>query len=421
MSGTVREAKLESPTARKKLGRGKKHRRTVLTGRAHIGYRRWPGKRGEPGGQWLLRRYVGKKYRIEALGLADDVREADGDRVLNFNQAKAAADAQLNAPKGKVANYTVRAAISDYITFKRSEGQPTSDLESRATAHILPILGDRVVAELTSEEIRDWRTALAASPAQLRSRSGKLQYKPEPSDPEAVRRRRSSANRVLTMLKAALNHAFDEKKVTSRDAWGRAVKPFRGVDSARVRYLTVAEAQRLLNSSAPEFRLLVQAALETGARYSELARLEVCDFNVDVGTVTIRQSKSAKARHVVLTEQGTDFFREVTAGRRGSELIFRKRDGTRWGKSQQDRPIKEACARAKIDPPIGIHQLRHTWASLSVMGGVPLMVVAENLGHVDTKMVQKFYGHMDKNYVAKEIRSKAPRFGFVPNSKITTL
>jgi len=45
-----------------------------------------------------------------------------------------------------------------------------------------------------------------------------------------------------------------------------------------------------------------------------------------------------------------------------------------------------ACERAKINPPITFHG--HTWASLSVMAGLPLMVVAKNLGHVDTRMVE---------------------------------
>ena len=54
----------------------------------------------------------------------------------------------------------------------------------------------------------------------------------------------------------------------------------------------------------------------------------------------------------------------------------------------------EACARAKIKPAVGFHQLRHTWASLAVMNGVPLMVVARNLGHANTRMVEKHYGHL---------------------------
>jgi hypothetical protein len=46
-----------------------------------------------------------------------------------------------------------------------------------------------------------------------------------------VRSRRSTANRVLTILKAALNYAYHEGHAVSDEAW-RKVKPFREVDTA---------------------------------------------------------------------------------------------------------------------------------------------------------------------------------------------
>ena len=102
------------------------------------------------------------------------------------------------------------------------------------------------------------------------------------------------------MLKAALNHAYDEGHVSNRDAWGRKLKPFKDVEVARVRYLTIAEAERLINACDVDFRPLVRAALETGCRYGELTRLEVCESHgKSVGTVGIRKSKSGKPRHVV--------------------------------------------------------------------------------------------------------------------------
>ena len=54
---------------------------------------------------------------------------------------------------------------------------------------------------------------------------------------------------------------FTTVKVVSDAAW-RKVKPFRGVDAARIQYLTVAEARRLINAADPEFKPLVQAALQ---------------------------------------------------------------------------------------------------------------------------------------------------------------
>ena len=85
------------------------------------------------------------------------------------------------------------------------------------------------------------------SPALLRSRKGAKKRNIralDKADADAIRRRRSSANRTLTVLKAALNRAWREGKVRSDDAW-RRVEPFEEADAARVRYLTVAEAKRL--------------------------------------------------------------------------------------------------------------------------------------------------------------------------------
>jgi integrase len=221
-------------------------------------------------------------------------------------------------------------------------------------------------------------------------------------------------------LRAALNHAFHDGKIDSDIAW-RKVKPFAGVDAARARYLTIAEAKRLINASDPEFRPLVQAALNTGARYGELTRLQVRDFNPDAGTVAIRQSKSGKPRHIVLSDEGVALFKELTAGKSGDELIVHRAHGGAWGQSQQSVFMNSAVERAKIAPAISFHGLRHTWASLAVMAGMPLMIVARNLGHADTGMVEKHYGHLAPGYVTETVRKYAPSFGFKPDSKIAAL
>jgi integrase len=311
--------------------------------------------------------------------------------------------------------------LARYVEFKQSQGQSVADVLSRGTAHILPSLGDLVVSELTATKLRSWLSTMAASPRQTRPKAGVSQYMPAKEDDEGVRARRASANRVLTMLKAALNHAYDEGVVRDNSAWGRKLKPFRDVEVARIRYLTVAEAQRLINASDPEFRPMVEAALQTGCRYGELCRLTVADFNPDSGTLAILRSKSGKPRHVVLTPEGSTFFRRHCTGRGGHELMFRRPDGKSWDKSNQQEPMAKACARAQINPAVGFHQLRHTWASLSVMNGMPLMVVAKNLGHTDTSMIEKHYGHLAPSYIVDAVRAGAPRFNIEVDTKVTSL
>ena len=403
MARTITEARLGSPTARSRLKPGRQaHWNTLAAARDHLGWQRWPD---EKAGRWLLRRRRGGSYSQQIIGAADDATTADGESVLSYDQARAKAVKLASAGARPIGRITVNAAVADYVDHLASEGKSIRDAENAATTYILPALGKLEVESLTSKQLRDWHAAVASSPA--RKRGG---LRAPPRDDESVRRRRVTANRVLTVLKAALNLAFDESRVPSNIAWGRRVKKFENVDEARLRYLTTDEAVRLINACDPDFRLLVRAALETGMRYGELARLEVADFNPDALTVFVRKSKSHKPRHVVLTAEGGEFFCQACADRSGGQLLLTKASGEPWRTSNQARLIARACRNARIEPPITFHGLRHTWASLAVMNGVPLMVVARNLGHKDTRMAEKHYAHLAASYVADAIRAGAPRF-----------
>ena len=80
-----------------------------------------------------------------------------------------------------------------------------------------------------------------------------------------------------------------------------------------------------------------------------------------------------------------------------------------------------ACKRAKISPPVGFQQLRHTWAAHAVRNGVPLLVVAGNLGHSGMAMVAKHYSRLAPSYRADALRAGAPKFGFKPGRKAVSL
>ncbi len=198
----------------------------------------------------------------------------------------------------------------------------------------------------------------------------------------------------------------------SRAAWDRKLKPFDKVNRARLRFLSIDEATRLINAADPEFRPLVRAALETGARYGDLAKLVVADFDANAGTIQIYQSKTGEPVHVILSDSGIAFFRQHCAGRAGDELMFRRDEGSPWQRSNQAEPMRAAVKRANIHPPISFHGLRHTWASQAVTRGVPLLLVAQNLGHTSTRMVELHYGHIHDKHRKKMIREGAPDYGF---------
>jgi integrase len=82
--------------------------------------------------------------------------------------------------------------------------------------------------------------------------------------------------------------------------------------------------------------------------------------------------------------------------------------------------MERAYKAAKIDH-LTFHGLRHTYASRLVMKGVPLHVIAAQLGHSDTRMVEKHYGHLAPNYVADTVRNAFDRLNIVESNNVVPL
>jgi integrase len=415
MARTVRETALATRTARLRLPACTKPYWRVIEQGLHLGYRR-----RNTGGTWIARRRNERGiYREAKLSLADDLQDANGDTVLDFSQAQRRArtwwahEQRLASGLGAATTgpYTVARAMADYLEdYRRRGGKASDSIESVARRNILSELGSAVVVKLTTRRLLDWHRAIAERPRRWRSRPGaeaKLAAF-DRKDAEAVRRRRATANRVLTYLKAALNHAWRSGLVPSDDAW-RRVKPFKSVDAPVIRYLSQDEIARLLNACAGAFRDLVHAALLTGCRYGELCRLKVVDYNPDVGTLTVRETKSGYVRHVTLTDEAPELIERLIAGKAPGDLLLRRHDARGWKRAEQLRPMRDVCAQAAIVPPIGFHVLRHTHASILAMQGVPMAVIARQLGHSDTRMTERHYAHLAPNYVADTIRASFPR------------
>jgi integrase len=428
MARTVRDTDLQTRSARLRLSvRGKPYWRVLESG-LHLGYRRTRAG----GGSWVVRRFVGKGHYSEmGLGLADDLQDADGGAVLSFGDAQEKARIAWKAEQRELLGlapatgpHTVVDALRDYFEERERRGSKGVKADRHASeARIVPALGSIELARLTTQRLRSWQVALAKANKLVRTKStatGRATKALDLNDEEAVRARRATANRILSILKAALNHAYHEDRVTSDEAW-RRVKPFREVDTPVVRFLTPVECQRLVNACDKDFRNLVHGALLTGCRYGELTRIRAGDYNREAGTVTVRLSKAGKPRHVVLNNNGRELFDALTAGRGLREPTFRREDGGPWLPSQQQRPLAEASTRARIEPPATFHILRHTYASALAMRGVPMGVIAAQLGHSDTRMTEKHYAHLAPSYVAETIRAALPDYGGGDKANLASL
>lgn len=443
MGRTKRSAKLDTWNARKKLQLGKTNQDPIAPGQ-YLGYRR---PASGAAGSWFARWRQDGKILQERLGTADDFQDADGIDVLSWDQAQDKAKAWFQDQRdkairsaggepAKVGPYTVADAWRAYHADAVTRGvHGARIMQQVAEAHILPELGALEVGKLTLAQVRKWHRALAALPRRRTGRARRegedVQHQAAPATEDALRARKDTANRILTNLKAALNFAARELGIGRGVNW-REVQPFQNVGRSRVRFLTVVEQRRLVNVCPPDFQALVMGGLFTGARYGELTKVLVRDFDPENGSLFIQFGKAKhgyKARHVVLTTEAQRWFKGHVAGRPGDEPMFVRGEVRRraraealagwigWAPYDEDSFMAAACEAAKIGK-MTFYELRHTFASGLVNRGVPLAFVAEQLGHSDIRMVQRHYGHLAPSAKAEAIRKLAPRLGISSTRKL---
>jgi integrase len=401
MSRRVTEARLQDRTSRARLRpRHQPYWRSISEGR-HLGY-----YKGARGGSWIARCWSPGEsaYQTKRLANADDQFEADGSHILSWKEAleKALAWFDMVAPgHGRSANrYTVGNALDDYLA--SFAGKSLEKTRHTIERHIRPVLGSRLVCDLTTAELRKFQADLAARRSVYRAnRKGIAQ--PRPQDADSLRRGMANSNRIFTPLKAALNRAFNDGRVPDDTAW-RRVKPYPKVSVARIRYFTPAEVDALLAAAEPWFRATMQAALFTGARWSEIHQMRVRDVDLRSGTILFPETKGGRPRYVHLTDEGVRFFARQCAGKGLTDLVFVNRHGRALGPSHQIRPMAQTCLKAGVEPA-GFHILRHTYGSTLAMASVPLAVIAEALGHADERITRKHYAHLSASYIRDTVRA----------------
>ena len=218
MAKATRDMRLESRTARAKLRIDHDPYWRLISQALYLGYRKGPR-----GGKWVARHYSGGKYVKHVLGLADDHRDSNGYDVLSYFEAQGKARQfadNLTSHKlgdGRKTPYTVGDAIPYYMEWFGAHRKSLYQTWHAIKGHILPAFEKKLVSELTTQEIRKWHEGLAFSPARLRSKKTAFRRikKIADGDMDGIRRRKSTANRILVILKAALNHAWREGHVKS--------------------------------------------------------------------------------------------------------------------------------------------------------------------------------------------------------------
>jgi len=196
---------------------------------------------------------------------------------------------------------------------------------------------------------------------------------------------KSTVNRTLNSLKAALNHAYDNQLVASNRAW--SIKNFKDADESRILFLSDDNVASLLNVTTGAFHNLVKTAVLTGARYGELATARVSDL----GDRTLTLSGKTGTRTAMLSKAASKHLQLLSKDKLPAANLLTKDDGTPWGKSHHSRAMKQAVIDGKLPRDTVFYSLRHYYISKALLSGMAIMVVAENCG-TSVKIIERHYG-----------------------------
>lgn len=206
MARSARNSSLETRTARLRIRR-KPYFAKIAKGLS-LGY-----YRGVVAGSWIARYYRGEQsYETTVIGAADDTIEADGVTAFDYWQAQEQARRwgerqRLLAAGARKGPYTVNNAIDDYISEIKAEKKPSAVKGAKYVfdAWIEPELGSLQVEKLTTDRLNRWRNKLATQPKRVRTKRTATEQatRKTANNEDARRARKATANRILTMLKAA--------------------------------------------------------------------------------------------------------------------------------------------------------------------------------------------------------------------------
>lgn len=185
------------------------------------------------------------------------------------------------------------------------------------------------------------------------------------------------------------------------DMW-HGISPFEKIslpktNNQRQRYLTPYKAKALLESLQPiniRMWLMSLISLHCGLRFGEIATLRRIDLNFEGMTIFIRDPKSGKDRHAIMTEVVSSAllpFRQ----KHPASLLFPTQNGAVLKEKVDifDAVIQAWGFNYGINDrrqKVVFHTLRHTYASWLAKGGSGQAAIAEMLGHSSLEMSRRY-------------------------------
>lgn len=281
-------------------------------------------------------------------------------------------------------------AEKTYIPYMKANVSPTTfyRCEGIIKTHLIPRFGSSYLFKIERKDIEDYKTKRTAE-----------------VEPATV-------NREFSRLRHMLKCAQDWGYIKSNPCKG--IKELKE-PPGRIRYLTPEEIERVLAECGPEtlrqnhynagrplsellnvyLRPIVEIAIHTGARRSELLSLTWKDVDFKGRMIYLEVTKNGERRVVPMDDTVYSILRALPRYLH-DDMVFPGING-----NMVSMAFKRARERAGIKN-CRYHDLRHTFGSHLTMGGTNLRAVQTLLGHKDIRMTLR-YSHLSPEHLREAV------------------
>lgn len=278
----------------------------------------------------------------------------------------------------KVSSMTVEQALDQYLqsSKRRLEKSTFRDYYSAVEHHLKPQFGEMKLVDVTSLEIKSWIGGLLISAKRI--------------------------NNILIPLRSIFDDAYADGLIDRN--------PISRIKNLSVRRdepkpFTPNEIIAILDQLPQQGKNLIQFAIWTGLRTSELIALEWGDIDFKVGVIRVRRAtvnKNTKQPKTKAGERDVKLFPPAIEALNSQKeftrlpdcrIFHNPRTNTSWETDGQIRKTMWIPALRKANVEYrNPYQTRHTYASTLLSAGENPLWVAQQMGHKDWGMIRKTYG-----------------------------
>ena len=283
-----------------------------------------------------------------------------------------------------------------YQNYVKPQIRPTTqaNYEAKIYQHIIPELGRIPLNQLAQKDLQQFYARMKTGGRLIRTE----QFGKGLSD--------SMVRGLHAACRSALEKAVQEELIRTNPAVGCKLPPKRGRE---MQVLGREELQRfLIQAQAEGYFELFLLDLCTGLRRGELLALQWDDLDFKTGALTVnKQVYEVKGRLQVSVPKTRASIRRLVLPPGVVEVLrqYRERVDSRWifpSPVKEDMPMTPGAVRRRLQiileragcKRIRFHDLRHTFATLSLESGMDVKTLSAMLGHVSAATTLDIYTHV---------------------------